>query len=98
MSSDKWSVSVYLLSLSLAAQLMKIEFYAQQCQDSHNGAVAVVFGFIYTCFISLNLDQKRTKRPYQGQAYISLRGDQWSGLNSARAHLERVLSLHDSVD
>ncbi len=61
MSSDKWSVSVYLLSLSLAAQLMKIEFYAQQCLDSPNGAVAVVFGFIYTCFISLNLDQKRLK-------------------------------------
>ncbi len=61
MSSDKWSVSVYLLSLSLAAQLMKIEFYAQQCPDSHNGAVAVVFGFIYTCFSFLGsfcLDQK----------------------------------------
>ncbi len=44
-------------------------------------------------------------------AYISLCGDegvkQWThtlacavmkGLNSAREHLERVLSLHDSVD
>ncbi len=29
-------------------------------------------------------------------AYISLRGD--GGLNSARTHLERVLSLHGSVD
>lgn len=48
MSSDKWSVNVCLLSLSLAAQLMKIEFYAQHCPDSHIGVVAVVFGFIYT--------------------------------------------------
>ncbi len=44
-------------------------------------------------------------------AYISLRGDEgvkqcthtlacvvMKGLNSARAHLERVLSLHDSVN
>ncbi len=40
--------------------------------------------------------QKTKQNTYGVNAYISLRGDE-AVLNSARAHLERVLSLHDSV-